>query len=274
VELLERDVALASLVEARDAAARGEGRAVFVSGEPGIGKTSLVSRFVEELEDGARVLLGTCDDLSIPRPLGPIRDLVGTVSAPLEEALSAGAAAHEIQSLLIAELELPPRPTVLVLEDVHWADDATLDSIAVLGRRIGSLPLLLVLTFRSVQVPHPLRAAVGAIRADDSLFLELAPLSEQAVASLAGGGANADDVYAVTAGNPFYVTELLASPPDADLPPSVANAVRTSSVTPVAFITHRSGSTTPRHSTSSPMILTKKKGSDHRPVMLENAPMQ
>ena len=171
MELLERDGALAALAEARDAAARGEGRVVFVTGEPGIGKTSLVTRFVRDLEAGARVLFGTCDDLSIPRPLGPIRDLVGSVSAPLEEALAAGAAPHDIQSLLIAELELPPRPTVLVLEDVHWADDATLDSITVLGRRIGSLPALLVLTFRGGEVPpgHPLHAAVGAIRADDSV---------------------------------------------------------------------------------------------------------
>ena len=110
VELLERDGALAALAEAREAAARGDGRVVFLTGEPGIGKTSLVTRFVRDLEAAARVLFGTCDDLSIPRPLGPIRDLVGTVSDPLEKALSAGAAAHEIQSLLIAELELPPRP--------------------------------------------------------------------------------------------------------------------------------------------------------------------
>ena len=80
MELLERDEALAALAEARDAAARGEGRVVFVTGEPGIGKTSLVTRFLRDLDAGARVLLGTCDDLSIPRPLGPIRDLVGSVS--------------------------------------------------------------------------------------------------------------------------------------------------------------------------------------------------
>ena len=80
VELLERDGALAALAEAREAAARGEGSVVFVTGEPGIGKTSLVTRFVRDLEPGARVLFGTCDDLSIPRPLGPFRDLVGTVS--------------------------------------------------------------------------------------------------------------------------------------------------------------------------------------------------
>ena len=216
---------MATLAEARDAAAEGDGRVVIVTGEPGIGKTSLVLRFVRDLEVGARVLFGTCDDLSIPRPLGPIQDLVGTVSPALEEALSAGAAPHEIHRLLVAELKLPPQPTVLVLEDVHWADDATFDSITVLGRRIGSLPALLVLTFRGGEVPpgHPLQAAIGTIRADDSVVLELAPLSESAVASLAGD--QADEVYAASGGNPFYVNELLASRTAAVLPPSVANAV-------------------------------------------------
>ena len=73
MDLLERDGALATLTEARDAAASGDGRVVFVTGEPGIGKTSLVTRFLRDLDSDARVLLGTCDDLSIPRPLGPIR---------------------------------------------------------------------------------------------------------------------------------------------------------------------------------------------------------
>ena len=216
---------MATLAEARAAAASGTGRVVFVTGEPGIGKTSLVTRFLEDLDDDARVLLGTCDDLSIPRPLGPLRDLVGNVSPALAEALSAGAAPHDIQTLLIAELELPPRPTVLVLEDVHWADDATFDSITVLGRRIGSLPALLVLTFRAGEAPpgHPLHAAIGAIRAGDSVVVELGPLSESAVASLAGDGAG--ELYAATGGNPFYVTELLASRTSTELPPSVANAV-------------------------------------------------
>ena len=225
MELLERAEALATLAEARDAAALGTGRVVFVTGEPGIGKTSLVTQFLEDLDADARVLLGTCDDLSIPRPLGPIRDLVGNVSPALEQALSAGAAPHDIQTLLIAELELPPRPTVLVLEDVHWADDATFDSITVLGRRIGSLPTLLVLTFRAGEAPpgHPLLAAIGAIPAGDSVVVELAPLSESAVASLAGDGAG--ELYAATGGNPFYVTELLASRTSTELPPSVANAV-------------------------------------------------
>jgi DNA-binding CsgD family transcriptional regulator/tetratricopeptide (TPR) repeat protein len=225
VELLERDAALGTLAAARDEAARGEGRVVFITGEPGIGKTSLVTRFLRDLGEDARVLLGTCDDLSIPRPLGPIRDLVGSLSPEFEQALAAGAAPHELQALLLAELELRPHPTVLVLEDVHWADGATFDTIAVLGRRIGSLPALLVLTFRGGEAPsgHPLRAAVGAIRAEHAVFVELAPLSESAVASLAG--ADAAEVYAVTGGNPFYVTELLAAREADALPPSIANAV-------------------------------------------------
>jgi DNA-binding CsgD family transcriptional regulator/tetratricopeptide (TPR) repeat protein len=224
VDLLEREPALAALAEANAAATRGEGRMVCVTGEPGIGKTSLVRRFLDDL-GGGRALLGTCDDLSIPRPLGPFRDLAGNVSESLQGALASDAAPHEIQDLLIAELEQPPHPAVLVLEDVHWADHATLDSVTVIGRRIGTLPALLVVTYRGGEAPpgHPLHAALGAVRPDDVLLLELLPLSREAVAALAGEAA--DELYAATRGNPFYVTELLASREGTDPPPSVASAV-------------------------------------------------
>ena len=107
MELLEREAALSTLAAAREAAARGAGRVVFVSGEPGIGKTTLVNRFLRDLDETARVLVGTCDDLAVPRPLGPFRDLAGAVSAPLRDALAAGAAPHDIQALLLTELQLP-----------------------------------------------------------------------------------------------------------------------------------------------------------------------
>ena len=157
------------------------------------------------------MLLGSCDDLSIPRPLGPLRDLAGHVSPELERALSAGDASHEIHGLLIEELGLPPRPTVLVVEDVHWADDATLDAITVLVRRIGTLPALVVLTCRDGELTlgHPLHATFGSARPDDLVFMKLDPCLRSAVSALAGG--DAGETYAVTRGNPFYVTELLAS---------------------------------------------------------------
>jgi DNA-binding CsgD family transcriptional regulator/tetratricopeptide (TPR) repeat protein len=222
VELLERESALGALAAAHADAERGRGRVVFVTGEAGIGKTSLVARFLNGLPPGSRTLLGTCDDLSIPRPLGPLRDLVGHVSPALERALVGSAAPDDVQPLLLAELALPPGPAVLVIEDAHWADDATLDALTVVGRRVAQLPALLVLTFRSGEVGAALRAAIGAVRAHDAVVLELAPLSAGAVASLAGE--RADEVYAVTGGNPFYVTELV-SWESAELPPSVANAV-------------------------------------------------
>ena len=222
MELLEREGALAGLAEAREAAARGEGRVVVVIGEPGIGKTALLTAFVADLPPGSRVLVGACDDLSIPRPLGAIHDLAGSLSAALERALAEDASPHEIYRLLLDELALPPRPTVLVLEDVHWADEATLDVITLLARRIASLPVLLLLTCRDGEAP-PGHAVHSAISGSSSV-VELGPLSASAVASLTGDGA--EDVYAATGGNPFYVTELLAARTAEELPRSIANAVR------------------------------------------------
>lgn len=220
MELLERESALAALAEARDAAARADGRVVVVLGEPGIGKTALVTSFVNALDGGTRVFVGSCDDLSIPRPLGAIRDL-GGLSPALQDALAADAAPHEIHRLLLAELAVP-EPAVLVIEDIHWADEATLDVVTLLARRISSLPVLLVLTCRDGEAPpgHPVHAVVSAV----STVLELEPLSADAVASLSGEGA--DDLYAATGGNPFYVTELLASRTADEPPRSIVNAVR------------------------------------------------
>ncbi len=232
MQLLEREDALAALADAQASAVAGRGRVVLVTGEPGIGKTSLVAHFVAEAD--ARVLLGTCDDLTIPRPLSPFLDLADDVSVPLEQAVARGAAPQELHPLLLAELEDARRPTLLILEDVHWADDATLDAITFLARRIASLPAVLVLTIRTGELPpdHPLHAVLGAIPAGDTAFVELAPLSASAVEVLTGdeGG----QVHAATGGNPFYVTELIAfCAEEGEVPPSVANAVggRTSRLT-------------------------------------------
>ncbi len=223
MKLLEREGALVVLEGAFEEAAEGRGRVALVTGEAGIGKTSLVSLFVARREGRGRVLWGICDDLNIPRPLGPIRDLTG-VSGELVEALQSAAAPARVHGLVLEELGGLPRPTVLVLEDVHWADEATLDLVTVVGRRIADLPALLVLTYRDGELTsdHPLRSRIGSLPAHATVHLALKPLTPQAVAALAGP--DGEEIFGMTRGNPFFVTELLAARPDR-LPPSVALAV-------------------------------------------------
>jgi DNA-binding CsgD family transcriptional regulator/tetratricopeptide (TPR) repeat protein len=225
MQLLEREHALRALDDALAAARRGTGRVVLLAGEPGIGKTSVVEHFVRGLADDVRVLVGTCDDLSIPRPLAPFSDLIGSVSPPLEAAIVAGATPQQLHPLLLGELDVRSRPTALVLEDVHWADSATVDAITFLARRVRTLHVLLVLTVRSGEVApdHPLQRALAAIPPGDSAFVELGPLSEAAVGALAGR--HAGRVYRETGGNPFYVTELLEHRDAEGVPPTVVTAV-------------------------------------------------
>src|SRR5690606_30670583 len=120
VALLERDGPLNVLSDAWADAAAGQGSVVVVAGEPGIGKTALVSAFVSRVA-GGRVLFGSCDDLSVPRPLGPLHDLAASVSVELQQALQSGARPEAIHGLLLAGLAVPPMPALLIIEDVHWA---------------------------------------------------------------------------------------------------------------------------------------------------------
>jgi len=226
MELLERDDATRILRRAFDDAASSRGRVVLVCGEPGIGKSALVESFVAALGPDAGVLVGVCDDLSIKRPLSPFRDLIGTVSDLLAKAIAQDAPAHEITRLLIEELAgATQRPAVLVLEDIHWADDATLDVVTMLARRVAALPVLLVITSRPGETPpgHPFDGTIGVLASADATFIDLAPLSKRAVAQLAGARGAA--VYATTRGNPFFVTELVQCELDTGITRTIAHAV-------------------------------------------------
>ncbi|HEX6418042.1 MAG TPA: AAA family ATPase [Acidimicrobiales bacterium] len=222
--LLERDQALDALGAALDEAAAGTGRVVLVHGEPGIGKTALVQAFAAGCGDRAPVYAGACDDLVTPPPFGPLHDVAQAIPA-LAEALAAGAPPATVHRLVLAEIGRSAHPTVLVVEDAHWADEATLDLITFLGRRIGTAPGLLVLTYRDTEVGdgHPLVPVIGSLPATAVRRVPLAPLSRDAVAALVGE-ARAGPVMAGARGNPFFVTELAASA-GGDVPPSVRQAV-------------------------------------------------
>jgi DNA-binding CsgD family transcriptional regulator/tetratricopeptide (TPR) repeat protein len=227
--LLERDAALDVLAGAVAAAGAGHGSAVLVTGEAGIGKTSLVREFVERTGGRVKVLGGCCDNLLTPRPLGPLRDAAagtgGTLEAALHAALRDGGT-DAVYAAALAELSWPA-PNVLLVEDLHWVDDATVDVLAHLARRIEQLPAVLVLTYRDDSVPalHPARRLLGALAGVTVARLPLAPLSARAVQTLAGdSGWDPALLHELSGGNPFYVTEALAAP-GAEVPATVADAV-------------------------------------------------
>ncbi|WP_341358224.1 AAA family ATPase [Georgenia sp. M64] len=220
---MERDHHLAALDDALRAAATGLGRVALVSGEAGVGKTSLVRAFLARHGRDLRVLSGICDDLSTPRPLGPFVDMAGQAGADLAAALGRGDGADRLYVLLLAEMARPPAPTVMVVEDLHWADAASLDLITYLVRRIHDVPALMILTYRSDEADpgRPLRRVLGQVPPAAAVRVAVEPLSVTAVAHLAE--ASAVELHRLTGGNPFYVSEVLANP--GDVPPSVADAV-------------------------------------------------
>ena len=153
VALLERADEWDALTAAVGAAGRSRGSVVLVSGEAGIGKTSLVRAFAEHVAGRARRFVGGCDDLLTARPLGPLRDAAAGSGGPLEAALRSGAATSSPR----CSPSCPAHAvTAVVVEDLHWADDATLDVLGYLALRIAALPALLVVTYRDEWPPPPI----------------------------------------------------------------------------------------------------------------------
>jgi DNA-binding CsgD family transcriptional regulator len=225
MHLLERDDVLQRLGKLLAGAKDGDGRAVLIRGEAGIGKTSAVRAFIESVEDEAHVLWGGCDDLLTARPFGPIWDMVHDEPS-IGEALR-GPDRHEVFTVMLDLMARSLRPTVVVIEDIHWADEATLDLIKFLGRRVDRTHGLLVLTYRDGQVPdgRPLRSALADVPSSTLERIVLEPLSVAAVSELAAEAGEApENLWEMTGGNPFFLTELLAGQRDV-VPGSVRDAV-------------------------------------------------
>ena len=190
------------------------GRVILVPGESGIGKTALLRQFCAAVDSSARLLWAGCDPLFTPRPLGPILDLAEMVDGATLARAADGARPFDVAAALLRELR-SATPSVLILEDVHWADEATLDVIRLAGRRVADIPALLVLSYRddNLDRAHPLQIVLGDLPGSERVTrLALAGLSLQAVAELAAPvGIDAGELHRWTAGNPFFVTEVLAA---------------------------------------------------------------
>jgi DNA-binding CsgD family transcriptional regulator len=226
MEFLEREPQLQVLKSALSEARAGTGRIALVNGEAGIGKSTLVSQFTNSYRNAVRVLWGGCDPLFTPRPLGPLHDIAPQMGGSFPALLSSAAPPNSIFSAVLEEFQR--RPAIVVVEDVHWADEATLDLLRFLGRRAAQTSALLVLTYRDDELSprHPLRTLLGDFAASPAARrLPLPPLSEQAVRSMIGDtGVDPTALYQQTRGNPFYVTEVLANP-DASLPATIRDVV-------------------------------------------------
>ncbi|WP_095202995.1 helix-turn-helix transcriptional regulator [Mesorhizobium carmichaelinearum] len=227
--LLERQTQLEQLGGFLSQAARGCGHVAALSGEAGAGKSALVEAFAGSVADGARIFRSACEDLSIPDPLGPLYDLAREAQWAMPQAVAARRGERlPLFSDALDVFETRTQPTLLVIEDLHWADDATLDFVRFLGRRIANTHILVLLTARTDRSEGQMRVrrALGEIPAGNVARIDVPLLSEAAVLSLAAGaGRDGDAIYRATAGNAFFVTELLSAENETALPASVRDAV-------------------------------------------------
>lgn len=225
--LVERSEQLRELAEhLRLVAASSRGRLLLMSGEAGVGKTALTRHFADD-QRNARVLYGACDQLFTPHPLGPLLDIAATAGGELKTVVEGGHMPREVATALVDELRRR-KPTVLVMEDIHWADEATLDVLRLLGRRIDQVPVFVIATYRDDELErsHPLRMVLGDLHGIEGIArMKIAPLSVAAVAELASAvGIDPRELHHKTGGNPFFVAEVLASGHER-IPDTVRDAV-------------------------------------------------
>jgi len=227
MHFLERGIYLQELAACLEGARRGSGALAFVGGEAGVGKTTLARRFSEIAAGTARIAWGVCEPLSTPRPLGPLQDIADTLGSDLL-AIDEASQGHRVFRALLQELRGPERPIVLIFDDVHWADEATLDLLRFLGNRVHDTKALIIATYRDDEVgpKHPLRVLLGDLACCTAVHrMSLPPLSETAVRTLAAGsGLDPAALHHQTRGNPFFVTEVLSAG-GTEVPPTVRDAV-------------------------------------------------
>ena len=212
--LVEREVPLQRVSEALERARRGKGGTLLLSGEAGIGKSALIEHVAKTGAAGWRVLRGGCEDLLSPRPLGPLSDIARTHALRFAEPPQDAASTDAVFAAFLDFLAANRNGSLLIFEDLHWADQATLDLCKYLARRITGLPVVLLLSFRDDELgARPaLQQMLNDLPPWSVTRVPLQPLSPEAVAELAAqAGRPAAGLHEATAGNPFYLTEVLAS---------------------------------------------------------------
>jgi DNA-binding CsgD family transcriptional regulator len=224
VRLLEREDELGVLVDAVQDAAAGRGSVVLVAGEAGIGKSSLLRELRERTGERVTFLIGACEQLSVPVPLAPLRELVEAAGGG--DLIDLGSDDRLVLVRRVASVLAERAPVVAVIEDVHWADPLTLDLMRLLVRRASQIAAAIVATFRDDEVAASpaLGLLLGDLTRDPGVRrIRLRPLSHAAVRELAGpSGLDVGELVRATGGNPFLVVEAVAA--GDRLPASVRDA--------------------------------------------------
>lgn len=216
----------ALLVETRG----GHGRTVLVSGEAGVGKSAAIRDFVQTARGvGIRAFTGECTEIDARRPFGPFMDIARAANrlsslpvAPLDAA-AAGADRYRLYAFftnLLADLSRD-RPVIIVVEDLHWADEASLELFPHLARKLRGTALLLVGSYRSDELHrrHPLRPVLADLgRARLGVDIALRRLSEDEVAEFLRAAMRLDRaptpefrraIFNACEGNPLFIEEVL-----------------------------------------------------------------
>ncbi|MEJ2617745.1 MAG: AAA family ATPase, partial [Ignavibacteriaceae bacterium] len=227
MELLERERYLKELENSFRNVTEDNGSVIIISGEAGIGKTSLVDAFIEKLKDKANILWGACDALFTPRPLGPLYDIAAQLKNGLLNLLNNQAERATIFTKFLQNLQESKLPNVLIIEDVHWADESTLDLIKFLCRRTNRINSLFIITYRDDEIgpEHPLRFVLGDISSRNLDKFKLTALSERTVNELANSH-GIKNLFQITGGNPFLITELLSNK-DEEVPSTIKDSILT-----------------------------------------------
>ena len=218
--LVGRTAERTALVAAVDALRAGAaGQVVAITGEPGIGKSRLLAELAERAS-GCLVLGAAASEFEQDLPYAVWTEAIDPWLAGLDdrrrsrlgvpEAVPVGLADRHALHRTLRELldgVAGPRPLVLALDDLHWADGASIDAAAALVRRPPARPVLLALAAREGQLPGPVATALAGADRDGRLTaLALAPLSQDEAAALVGRDVSA--IYPLSGGNPFYLQAL------------------------------------------------------------------
>ena len=225
--LLEREDLISALSARLEEARSGIGSLVLLAGEAGSGKTSVTRLFKREAGERALTLMGACDPLSTPRPMSPLLDYAADEESGLQQLFDGDPENIEVFNRVLDRIRHTIRPIIMIAEDIHWADQATLDFLRFVGRRIETAKAVVLCTYRDDEVAsdHPLLPVLGQLLPLPTTHrLEVPALTEAAVGQLAlESTVDPAELHRVTGGNAFYVTEILAG--GGTLPPTVQDAV-------------------------------------------------